>query len=259
MTGKLTLEELKGSRLGCLELTGMSKNKVVKAFAKMVDPYAKIDEDDYWMPRGIWEPEEARLTEPVPKPNPHLFPFIPRDADRCALTSWWLQIAKNANTPNWDIVSTCTIEGKDGIVLVEAKAHAGELSRSGKSFNDGISSKENHDQIGAAIVEANGKLNAILPGWVLSRDSHYQLCNRFAWAWKIASLGIPVVLVYLGFLNAEEMGSGHFRSHGEWEQAVRDYAKGIVPSSAWGNRLMVNGTPFWPLIKSADVGFQICP
>jgi crotonobetainyl-CoA:carnitine CoA-transferase CaiB-like acyl-CoA transferase len=34
-----------------------------------------------------------------------------------------------------------------------------------------------------------------LPGWSLSVDSHYQICNRFAWAWKIASLGVPVVLI----------------------------------------------------------------
>ena len=30
--------------------------------------------------------------------------------------------------------------------------------------------------------------------WGLSRDDHYQLSNRFAWCWKLATLGIPVVL-----------------------------------------------------------------
>ena len=35
--------------------------------------------------------------------------------------------------------------------------------------------------------------------------NHYSLCNRVAWAWKLAQLGVPVVWVYLGFLNATEM------------------------------------------------------
>ena len=28
------------------------------------------------------------------------------------------------------------------------------------------------------------------------------MSNRFAWAWKLADLGVPVVLVYLGFFRA---------------------------------------------------------
>ena len=30
----------------------------------------------------------------------------------------------------------------------------------------------------------------------LDRDSHYQLANRLAFKWKLATLGIPVVLLY---------------------------------------------------------------
>jgi hypothetical protein len=68
----------------------------------------------------------------------------------------------------------------------------------------------NHDKIGSAIRQANTNLNLISPGWNLSGDLHYQLSNRFAWSWKLASLGIPVVLVYLGFLNANDMSDqGH--------------------------------------------------
>ena len=31
------------------------------------------------------------------------------------------------------------------------------------------------------------------------------MSNRFAWAWKLTELGIPVILVYPGLLNTEEM------------------------------------------------------
>ena len=60
------------------------------------------------------------------------------------------------------------------------------------------------------MSEANQALNQTLPGWALSSKRHYQLSNRFAWAWKLADLRLPVVLVYLGFLKANEM-----RKYGE--------------------------------------------
>lgn len=41
--------------------------------------------------------------------------------------------------------------------------------------------------------------------WAISRDSRYQKSNRFAWACKLAGLGLPVVLMYLGFVRADEM------------------------------------------------------
>ena len=69
-------------------------------------------------------------------------------------------------------------------MLVEAKAHSKELSESGKALGAGTNI-ENHLRIGEAISEVNTDLNRILAGWNLSRDSHYQLSNRFAWAWKI--------------------------------------------------------------------------
>ncbi len=39
----------------------------------------------------------------------------------------------------------------------------------------------------------------------MPETDRYQLCNRVAWAWKLADLGVPGVLVFLGFLNATEM------------------------------------------------------
>jgi len=90
-----------------------------------------------------------------------------------------------ANTPNWDIVSKCEIGGKRGLILVEAKAHTEESKIAGK----GADKVENDCRIGAAISEANSALNSVLPRWALTKVSHYQLCNRFAWAWKLGAMG----------------------------------------------------------------------
>ena len=108
------------------------------------------------------------------------------------------------------------------------------------------------------MAESNAGLNAVLPGFSLSIDSHYQLSNRFAWSQKIASLGVPVVLVYLGFLNAGDMahrGRETFDSASAWEAAVHNYARGIVPELAWERRLDIGGKIVAPLIRAMDMSW----
>ena len=51
--------------------------------------------------------------------------------DQAQLRDWWLAVKGGANTPNWDLASTCRVEGKRGLLLVEAKAHTRELSDAG--------------------------------------------------------------------------------------------------------------------------------
>ncbi len=148
-------------------------------------------------------------------------------------------------------------------MLVEAKAHRGELNRKGKPEDPNASSgsKANHEQIGAAITDANAGLASTshLDGWNLSRDSHYQLANRFAWSWKLASLKIPVVMVYLGFLNANDMNqaSGNlFATPEQWSECVLDHAKGIVPELAWNRTIDVGGTPLYASISALEMTFR---
>ena len=82
--------------------------------------------------------------------------------------------------------------------------------------------------------------DAVMPGWDLV-NAPYQLANRIAWAWKLASMGIPVVLVYLGFLHATKMSDRGqwFIDRAEWENAVRRYSSDKVPAEAWGTRLEI--------------------
>jgi len=219
---------------------------------ELAAPYVTIDPEpkqDIWMPRGLLEPLEARFDRTLR--------FVPQ-ATQKLLIDWWLKVKGSANTPNWDIVSTCTIEGKLGLLLVEAKAHAKEMGTGGKPREG---NEANHAQIGIAIQEANTGLNEIMPGWALQRDACYQLSNRFAWAWKLASFGIPVVLVYLGFRNAAEMESRGptFATQQDWEMCVKAHAKGIVPEEAWGSRLDIEGTPLIPLLRSLELRFIDTP
>lgn len=169
------------------------------------------------------------------------------------LTGWWLAQPGAANTPNWDLVSTCRINSRDGLVLVEAKAHEGELS----AGSCGATNQENLKQIKKALAEANVAWNALASGAALSAVSHYQLSNRFAFAWKLTTMGIPVVLIYLGFLDAHEIEYGGrilLRDHAEWRRRVLAQSKGIIPETVWDKTVDVGGTPLTVVIKSAVVG-----
>src|SRR5262245_27864402 len=68
-----------------------------------------------------------------------------------AFTGWW--VYHDGTLPTWDLISTCRIEGRAGLLLVEAKAHESELDRRGKALGDAASreSKENHSAITQCI------------------------------------------------------------------------------------------------------------
>jgi hypothetical protein len=96
------------------------------------------------------------------------------------------------------------------------------------------------------------RLNEALTGWNLSQDSHYQLANRFAWSWKLASMGIPVVLVYLGFLSASEVNDlgMTFADSADWSRVILEHSRNIVPERAWGCDIRIESVVIKPLIRA---------
>ena len=228
--------------------TSGSGDQVADRLTRLVESHAEINaKRDTWMPRGFLEPEESTLEESQGLVAPN----------HCReLINWWLAKPSGANKPNWDIATTAMVGDHKGIILVEAKAHDAELSDAGKSANG---NPRNDESIRAAIRQANAGLGGAQAGWNLTTDSHYQLCNRFAWSWKIASLGVPVTLVYLGFLNAEEMTNigQPFRSANEWSEVIRSHADGIVPSIAWERPIDINGTMMRAIISAVDLNWSV--
>ena len=179
--------------------------------------------------------------------------------DRDRLHSWWLAVSRGSTrTPNWDIASTCTVDGVKGLLLVEAKAHSKELNEKDCS-NAGES---NLPRIANCIREANAAL-ASRTGltWALSHEDRYQMSNRFAWSWKLTELGYPVILVYLGFLGAEEMrckstAQVPFASRAEWESLVRAHSEPLFPPDVWDSQWSVNGQTFVPRIHSMETSYD---
>ena len=263
MSWNKQLDKCRGSRPRCVLFMDGSREVVASKLTDLVDlGDVTVSASDNWMPYGkpvlkedgSWDKipaNEARLD----KANCLVYPEI-----RNQLREWWL--CHGGNTPNWDIASTCSIGGDRGLILVEAKAHSQELDVKGKSLKRTASqnSKENHERIGKAIAEVNCKLQPTTANnWNLSRDSHYQLSNRFAWSWKLASLGMPVVLVYLGFLNANDMAceSPIFKSEADWKRVLKTYGEATIDNSCWEQRLCFNDTPFIPVIRAYNQCFDL--
>ena len=246
-----------GSKPRCHWLTHGTQEQVANRLTGLAEPWGTVSADDRWMPEGFCRVEEARLNRASK--------LLPK-RDRDKLRDWWLAVPGGANTPNWDIASTCTVDNAKGILLVEAKAHNEELNkeRAGKSLapNSLDNSKRNHEQIGKAIEKANNDL-AEQTGywWTLARDYHYQMSNRFAWAWNLTELGYSVILVYLGFLNAEEMCKGReqrpLSDHAEWECLVKGHSQSLFSGEVWNRQWNVNGQVFVSRICSLEMAYDV--
>ena len=156
------LNERRGRKPRCHSLTHGSADEVSARLTALAAPFAAVSCDDRWMPQGFDEIGEAQL---------HRAPRLIDPAVGRALTLWWLvKTSENAKTPNFDIASTCTIEGSYGLLLVEAKAHDEELNkeRIGKRLRNGplsdqrasvrrhasANSLANHNKVAAALEAA---------------------------------------------------------------------------------------------------------
>lgn len=239
----------RGSRKHVLDWT--SQPQFCVELLQLVKPVdCRLTAESKWMPRGYRWPDEARLETFGPEilRNPGVWTH---------LRNWWLVHECGANTPNWDIATGCEIEGRTGLILVEAKANVPELSALGKPFDPRASkeSAENHERIAVAITEACSGLRQLGAVTAISRDSHYQLSNRVAFAWKLATLGIPTVLVYLGFIGDTGIADAGepLSDTAHWEEVFADYAYSVVPRGIFEQRIGSVTAPLWLLLRSRNV------
>ena len=265
---ELNENEQRGSRPRCLLFLQGDRPTVAARLQSLVSQTGvQVTASDFWMPLGPPERNEdghwnfalireARLGEDEG--------FLAAQ-ERDDVTNWWLAVSRNANTPNWDIASTATICGKQGFLLVEAKAHDLELKReeAGKYLRTPVTSnsRRNHVRIGACIQEASLALaDATKQPWALSRDWNYQMSNRFAWSWKLTEMGYPVVLIYLGFLGAEEMRAPSqvpFTGAEQWTDLVKEHSSALFPEEIWNTRWDLHGRAFFPLIRSIECSLNV--
>jgi hypothetical protein len=170
-------------------------------------------------------------------------------------SSWW--VAGRGTRPTWDLLCHLLVTERPGLLLVEAKAHEGELDWAGKQLKNSakLASKDNHSQIARCIAEANTALNKQCDGlFNLDVGSHYQLANRLAYGWKLASLGLHVVLVYLGFTGDTYFDHDFLRDANQWQRVMGGYLQGVVPHQ-FPERVhsMASGGSLQMLVRSLPV------
>lgn len=168
---------------------------------------------------------------------------------------WW--VTGRGTRPTWDLLCHIFVSEKPGLLLVEAKAHEGELDWAGKRLAPSakLASKNNHAQIEGCVREADAALNKLCDGvFNLSMNSHYQLVNRVAYAWKLADLGLPVVLLYLGFTGDAYFDADYIRDDAHWQRVMGGYIQGILPQQ-FPERVhsLGNGSTLQMLVRSLPV------
>lgn len=255
LLNKLKAKERRGSKPRCHWLTHGTSDQVAARLTALAAPFATVAADDRWMPQGFDVPDEAQLQNAPRLLEPNV---------GFRLAEWWLPPNRHdAQTPNFDIASTCTINAKRGLLLVEAKAHDRELidERSGKKLLPTASdaSRASHVTIGDAIANAREDLGRSTGHpWHISRDARYQMSNRFAWAWKLTELDVSVVLIYLGFLSADEMADRGqpLEGHVEWDALVKTESASLFPAEVWGRKWNLNGGTLVPLIRSVAMRYD---
>jgi hypothetical protein len=204
--------------------------------------------DAIWMPKGWDRPRESRLFD-------RASPFL--DLGRKdTMRHWWL--AHAGNIPNWDLIVQVAAPGGPALVLVEAKARVGEFDCRPKPLSyrhdsdAQVRTNDNHLQIGRAIAEASNALSSVRRGISISYDRNYQLSNRIAMAWKLASLGIPNTLVFVGFTGDREISKegDYFAGDDHWDRAFGDYIAGCFPKGLLDTDISSGAASFRILSRS---------
>lgn len=150
--------------------------------------------------------------------------------------AWWFPYKTNRNRrPVWDLICHILVNGKPGLLLIEAKAHVGELSEQDTKSPPNMESprsRANDYSIRLRLTEASLSLGDLGVGrFKLSVDSHYQLSNRLGYLNKMALEGVPTVLMYLGWLRSPDWPRDPLRDADHWKQVVADHMKTVAPVS----------------------------
>ena len=214
----------------CALLTHGDRGRVAERLTALIAPGGLVTAGEAWLPAGFDGPRAVMLVDGDDR-------LLARTHQE-ALVAWWQAVhgGQRGEFPTWDLVWTARAGGTRALVLGVATAHEGELrERTGAER-----AEAGPDGRWRALADVSEALEAITPGWALTRAPP-PFADQLAWAWKIASLGVPVVVACVGFLHATEVvGRDHwFLEANGWDRALRASLDGAVPAAAWGPRLPV--------------------
>jgi hypothetical protein len=146
--------------------------------------------------------------------------FLPQDgAARGKWTEFWPQTGR---PPNWDAVGKVSVNGQREWLLVEAKAHLGEIESSCQASPAG-----GLDTIRAAFETTKKALDVQRDRDWLS--GYYQFCNRVAVLYFLNQHDVPARLLFLYFTgDTFREGSADCPADEEgWQEALSKQAEHV--------------------------------
>ena len=184
-------KDSRGSRPRCVLLADGNRHAVAARLTNLVSlPDVTVSPNDLWMPYGKpvktgkgWNKKPAAEAQ-IDRDDGFVAPKVRRQ-----LVDWWLEVVPRSSTPYWDMAVTCNIEGRDGLILVEAKAHSNELSDGGKSKPGTDNGWKNHARIGSAIEQANAGLRRVAGGAGSYREisaTSSPIASRGPGSWRLS-------------------------------------------------------------------------
>ena len=146
---------------------------------------------------------------------------MPNDSLESEWRDFW---PTQGNVPNWDAVGRLTgIDGKEEHLLVEAKAHVGEIK------SDCRAKEKSKEKIDAAFREVKRGLGIACDNdW---KKGYYQFANRLATLYFLDAHGITARLLCIYFIGDKFPNSKCVcpKSQEEWTEALKkqDYYLGL--------------------------------
>ena len=134
-----------------------------------------------------------------------------------AWNSYWPQTGR---PPTWDAIGEASINGTREWLLVEAKAHIGELASS-------TGASEDSQAIIQRAMEETQQAMGVDPGhdWL---KGYYQYANRLAVLHFLRREGIPARLLFIYFWgDRPEEGPNWPQTENEWEPPLREMEKDL--------------------------------
>ena len=158
--------------------------------------------------------------------------FLPQSHPaRVAYSDFW---PARGNAPNWDAVARLATGGDEEWLLVEAKAHKGELRSDCRARTPG-----GRPRIEGSFAEVKSALGVAETCDWLTRS--YQYCNRIAHLWFLSQQGIAARLLFIYF-TGDRFPAGTVdcpKSEAAWQEALdaQDLHVGLPPESPLSDRM----------------------
>jgi len=136
-------------------------------------------------------------------------------ADDPASLAWSRAWPQRGNPPNWDAVGVATINGQNEWLLVEAKAHIGEMISDCQAKDDG-----GLPVIRATLADVKRDLGIPAEHDWLKR--YYQFANRIAVLHLLVRNSANARLLFVYFIGDKRSDVSCPQNEAAWEQALTD-------------------------------------